>query len=79
MATGQSLFNRLKRLFSLPILNASAVMESATTTKVGGRGDNTTTRNISFLIYLISCKLFPYLKDFSYICNEVAHIYDNST
>ena len=47
--------------------------------QVGERGDNPTTRNISFLIYLISCKLFTYLKDFSGICNEVAHIYDNST
>ena len=47
--------------------------------QVGERGDNTTTRNISFLVYLISCKLFAYLKDFSEIYNEVAHIYDNST
>ena len=45
--------------------------------QVGERGDNTTARNISFLVYLISCKLFAYLKYFSELCNEVAHIYDN--
>jgi hypothetical protein len=28
---------------------------------------------------LISCKFLAYLKSFSELCNEVAHIYDNST
>ena len=42
-------------------------------------GDNTTTRYISILIYTISCKLFADLKNFSELCDEVVHIYDNST
>ena len=42
-------------------------------------GDNTTTRDISLLIYTISCKLFADLKNFSELCDEVVHIYDNST
>ena len=47
--------------------------------QVGESGYNATTGNISLLVYTISRKLFAYLKDFSEICNEVAHIYDNST
>ena len=47
--------------------------------QVGERGDNTTTGNISFLAYLISCKLFAYLMVFSEICNKAAHIYDYRT
>ena len=47
--------------------------------QVEEHGDNATMRNIFFLVYLISRKLFAYLKDFSEICNEVVNIYDNST
>ena len=33
---------------------------------------------ISFLIYLISCKFLANLEDFSELCDEVVHVYDNS-
>lgn len=47
--------------------------------QVGECGDNTTTGNISILVYLISSKLFAYLKNFSELCNEVVHSNDDST
>ena len=45
--------------------------------QIGEGGYNTTSRYISFLIYLISCKFLAYLKNFSELCDEVAHIYDH--
>ena len=47
--------------------------------QIGECGYNTTPGYISLLVYLISCKFLAYLKSFSELCNEVAHIYDNST
>ena len=63
MAPGHSEFNLLKRWFSLSRLNASAVMESATTfrsEKVGA----TPQRGTFPLVYLISCKYLADLKNF---------------
>ena len=39
--------------------------------QIGEGGDNTATSDISLLVYLISCKLFAYLKNLSELCNEV--------
>ena len=47
--------------------------------QIGEGGNNTAARDISLLIYLISCKFLADLKNFSELCDEVAHIYDNST
>ena len=41
--------------------------------QIGEGGDNTATSDISLLVYLISCKLFAYLKNLSELCNEVVH------
>ena len=47
--------------------------------QIGEGGNDTTSRDISLLIYIISCKFLADLKNFSELCDEVAHIYDNST
>ena len=47
--------------------------------QVGEGGDNTAASDISFLVYLIFCKFLANLKNFSELCDEVAHIYDHST
>ena len=47
--------------------------------QVGKGGDYASTRDISLLVYLISCKFLAYLKNVSELCNEVVHTYDNST
>lgn len=47
--------------------------------QVGEGGDNTAASDISFLVYLIFCKFLANLKNFSELCDEVVHIYDNST
>lgn len=44
--------------------------------QVGESGNNTTARNISSLVYLISCILLADFKNFSELCNEVVHGYD---
>ena len=46
--------------------------------QVGEGGNNTTARNISTLVYLISCKLFADFMDFSELCNEVVHSDDRA-
>jgi len=35
--------------------------------------------DVSGIVYLITCKLFAIVMNFSEICNEVVHIDDNST
>ena len=45
----------------------------------GESGNNTTVRDISSLVYLISCKLLADFKNISELCNEVVHSYDDST
>ena len=47
--------------------------------QIGECGYDTTTGDISLLVYLISYKFLADLKNFSELCDEVAHIYDNST
>lgn len=47
--------------------------------QVGESGNNTTARNISSLVYLISRKLLADFKDFSELYNEVVHGNDDST
>ena len=47
--------------------------------QIGEGGNDTTSRDISLLIYLIFCKFLADFKNFSELCDEVAHIYDNST
>ena len=44
--------------------------------QVGESGNDTTTRNISPLVYLISCILLADFKNFSELCNEVVHSND---
>ena len=46
--------------------------------QVGEGGNNTTARDISTLVYLISCKLFADFMDFSELCNEVVHSDDRA-
>ena len=46
---------------------------------IGESGYDTATRDISFLIYLISCKFLADLKNFSELCDKIAHIYEYST
>ena len=47
--------------------------------QIGEGRHDTASRYISLLIYLISCKSLADLKNFSELCDEVAHIYDNNT
>ena len=46
---------------------------------IGEFGYDTVSRNNSLLIYLISCKFLADFKNFTELCDEVVHIYDNST
>ena len=46
---------------------------------IGEFGYDTVSRNNSRLIYLISCKFLADFKNFTELCDEVVHIYDNST
>ena len=46
---------------------------------IGEFGYDTVSRNNSLLIYLISCKYLADFKNFTELCDEVVHIYDNST
>ena len=46
--------------------------------QVGESGNNTTMRDISTLVYLISCKLFADFMDFSELCNEVVNSDDRA-
>ena len=46
--------------------------------QIGEGGYNTATSDISSFVYFIFCKYLADLKDLSELCNEVAHIYDNS-
>ena len=47
--------------------------------QVGECWNDATARNITSLVYLISCKLLADLKNFSELCNEVVHSNDDST
>lgn len=47
--------------------------------QVREREYSTTAGDISLLIYLIFCKFLAFLMIFSELCDEMAHIYDNST
>ena len=47
--------------------------------QIGECGYNTTARDISLLIYLISYKFLVDFKNFSELCDEVVHVYDNRT